>query len=33
MSFWKHPIVLLGDEAQVDAGFGLFGGIVDLDVR
>jgi hypothetical protein len=23
-SFWTHPIVLLGDEAQVDASFSLF---------
>jgi hypothetical protein len=24
-SFWTHLIVLLGDEAQVNARFGLFG--------
>jgi hypothetical protein len=23
--FWMHPMVLLGDEAQVDDRFGLFG--------
>ena len=24
-SFWTHPMVLLGDEAQVEARFGPFG--------
>jgi hypothetical protein len=33
MSFWKHLIVLLGDEAQVDARFGPFGCIANLDAR
>jgi hypothetical protein len=28
-----HPMVLLGDEAQVDARFGLFGDSVNLDAR
>jgi hypothetical protein len=27
---WTHPMVLLGDEAQVNARFGLF---VNLDAR
>jgi hypothetical protein len=31
--FWIHPIVLLGDEAQVDARFGLFGDSANLDAR
>jgi hypothetical protein len=26
-----HPMVLLGDEAQVEACFGLFGGSANLD--
>jgi hypothetical protein len=30
-SFWMHPTVLLGDEAQVDACFGLFGDSANLD--
>jgi hypothetical protein len=33
MSFWKHLIVVLGDEAQVDAHFGPFGGTANLDTR
>jgi hypothetical protein len=32
-SFWTHPMVLLGDEAQVDARFGLFGDSANLDAR
>ena len=31
--FWTHPMVLLGDEAQVDARFGLFGDIANPDAR
>ena len=29
-SFWMHPIVLLGDEAQVEARFSLCGDVVIL---
>jgi hypothetical protein len=29
--FWMHPMVLLGDEAQVEACFGPFGGSANLD--
>jgi hypothetical protein len=32
-SFWTHPMVLLGDEGQVDARFGLFGDSANLDAR
>jgi hypothetical protein len=32
-SFWTQPMVLLGDEAQVEAYFGLFGDSANLDVR
>jgi hypothetical protein len=32
-SFWKHQMVLLGDEAIVDAHFGPFGDSVNLDAR
>jgi hypothetical protein len=32
-SFWMHPMVLLGDEAQMDARFGLFGDCANLDAR
>jgi hypothetical protein len=32
-SFRTHPIVLLGDKAQVDARFGLFGHSANLDAR
>jgi hypothetical protein len=32
-SFQTHPMVLLGDEAQVDARFGLFGESANLDAR
>ena len=28
-----HPMVLLGDKAQVDAHFSLFGGSANLDAR
>ena len=29
-SFWTHPMVLLGDEAQVEARFGPFGNNVSV---
>jgi hypothetical protein len=32
-SFWTHPMVLLGDMAQVDAHFGMFGDSANLDAR
>jgi hypothetical protein len=32
-SFWMYPMALLGDEAQVEAGFGPFGDSANLDVR
>jgi hypothetical protein len=32
-SFWTHQMALLGDEAQVDACFGLFSDSANLDVR
>ena len=32
-TFWTHPMVLLGDEAQVDARFSLFGDIANPDAR
>jgi hypothetical protein len=32
-SFWTHPMVLLGDDAQVEAHFGLFGDSANLDAR
>ena len=32
-SSWTHPIVLLGDEAQVDARFDPFGENANLDAR
>jgi hypothetical protein len=32
-SFWIHPILLLGDEAQVEACFGPFGDSANLDAR
>ena len=32
-SFWTHPMVLLGDEAQVDACFSPFGDSANLDAR
>ena len=31
--FWMHPMVLLGDEAQLEAQFGPFGDIPNLDAR
>jgi hypothetical protein len=30
---WIHPMVLLGDEAQVEAYFGPFGDSANLDTR
>jgi hypothetical protein len=30
-SFWTHPMVLLGDEAQVEARFTPFGDSANLD--
>jgi hypothetical protein len=30
-SFWMHPLVLLGDEAQVEARFSLFVDSANLD--
>ena len=32
-SFGMHPMVLLGDEAQVEARFGPFGDSANLDAR
>jgi hypothetical protein len=32
-SFWTHPTILLGDEAQVEARFGLFGDSANLEAR
>ena len=32
-SFWTHPMVLLGDEAPVEARFSLFGDSANLDAR
>jgi hypothetical protein len=32
-SFWTHLMVLLGDEAQVDARFNSFGDSANLDAR
>ena len=31
--FWSHLLVLLGEGAQVDARFGLFGDSANLDAR
>ena len=31
--FWTHPMVLLGQRAQVKAWFGLFGDSANLDAR
>jgi hypothetical protein len=31
--FWTHPMVLLGDEAQVEARFGPFRDRANLDTR
>ena len=30
---WKHPIILLGEEAQVEGRFDLFGDSANLDAR
>jgi hypothetical protein len=32
-SFWMHPMVLLGDEAHVEAHFSPFGESANLDAR
>ena len=32
-SFWTHPMVFLGYEAQVEARFGPFGDSANLDAR
>jgi hypothetical protein len=32
-SCWTHPMVLLGDEAQLEAHFGLFRDSANLDAR
>jgi hypothetical protein len=32
-TFWMKPMVLLGDEAQLEARFGLFGDSVNLHTR
>jgi hypothetical protein len=32
-SFWMHPIVILGDVAQVEAYFVLFGDSANLNAR
>jgi hypothetical protein len=32
ISFWTHPIVVLGDEAQVEARFSPFGDSANLDI-
>jgi hypothetical protein len=32
-SFWTHPMVLLGDKAQVKAHFSPFGDNANLDAR
>jgi len=32
-TLWKFPMVLLGEEAQVKAWFGLFGDSANLDER
>jgi hypothetical protein len=31
--FWMHPVILLGDEAQVQAQFSSFGNSANLDAR
>ena len=31
--FWMHPMVLIGDKAQVEARFGPFGDIANFDAR
>jgi hypothetical protein len=32
-SFWMHPMVILGDEAEVEARFGLFGDSANIETR
>ena len=32
-SFWTHPMVPLGDDAQVEAYFGPFGDSANVDAR
>ena len=32
-AFWTHPMVLVGDKAQVQARFGPFGDIANPDAR
>ena len=32
-TFWTHPMVLLGDEGQVEARFGPFADIANPDAR
>jgi hypothetical protein len=32
-SFWRHLMVLLGDETQMEAHFGPFGDSANLDIR
>jgi hypothetical protein len=32
-SFWTHPMVLLGDEAQVEAHSSPFGDTISVDAR
>jgi hypothetical protein len=32
-SFWRHPMVLIGDEAQIEAHFGPFGDSANLEIR
>ena len=32
-SFWKHSMVPLGDEVQVEARFGPFGDSANVDAR
>jgi hypothetical protein len=33
MSFWMHPIKLLGDTGHVESRFGLFGDCVSIGAR
>jgi hypothetical protein len=32
-SFWRQPMVLLGDEDQMEAHFGPFGDSANLEIR
>jgi hypothetical protein len=32
-SFWTHPMALVGEEAQVEARFSLFGDSANLNTR